>query len=66
MEGTKTNRSKHEPFSMYDNCHDVAALLSDAEWEQYLALPREQKNMMREYAHDATVNAIFKMMHNQK
>lgn len=61
MEGTQ-QRSKHEPFSMYDNCYNVAALLSDAEREQFLALPREQKNMMLEYAHDVTVNAIFKMM----
>ena len=55
-------RTYLEPFSMYDQCFDVAVLLNDKEWGQYCALPAEQKNMLRESAHDVTVNAIFKMM----
>lgn len=53
---------KSGPFSMFDMCYDVAELLSDNEWNRYLALPRQQKNELREHAHDVTVNAIFKMM----
>ena len=55
-------RTYLEPFSMYDCCFDVAVLLNDKEWNQYSNLPAEQKNMLRESAHDVTVNAIFKMM----
>jgi len=51
------------PFSMYDMCYDVADSLSDDEWEHYLDLPKQQKDELREYAHDVTVNAIFKMMY---
>ena len=58
----QTKRTYLEPFSMYDCCFDVAILLSLKEWDQYCALPVEQKNMLRESAHDVTVNAIFKMM----
>lgn len=47
---------------MYDQCFDVAVLLNDKEWDRYLALPKQQKDELREHAHDVTVNAIFKMM----
>jgi|GEM_PF-3423897 len=53
---------KSGPFSMFDMCYDVAELLSDKEWEHYLRLPKQQKDELREHAHDVTVNAIFKMM----
>ena len=55
-------RTYLEPFSMYDQCFDVAVLLNNYEWNRYRKLPIEQRKMLREYAHDVTVNAIFKMM----
>lgn len=58
----QARRDKSGPFSMYDMCYDVAELLSDKEWNRYLALPKQQQNELREHAHDVTVNAIFKMM----
>jgi len=51
------------PFSMYDMCPNVAELLSDEEYDQYSNLLKQQKDELREYAHDVTVNAIFKMMY---
>ena len=59
---SRAKRDKSGPFSMYDMCYDVAELLSDKEWERYLRLPKQQKDELREHAHDVTVNAIFKMM----
>ena len=59
---SQAKRDKSGPFSMYDMCYDVAELLSDKEWERYLRLPKQQKDELREHAHDVTVNAIFKMM----
>jgi len=59
---SRDRSDKSGPFSMYDMCYDIAELLSDSEWNRYLALPKQQKDELREHAHDVTVNAIFKMM----
>lgn len=57
-----SKRTYLEQFSMYDCCFDVAALLSEEELEQLEVLPKQQRDDLREHAHDVTVNAIFKMM----